>query len=127
LKRSFFPFPYVDCLGAGRQRDLVQWLAKVAGVPVPSGSLHAALKSGELLCAVMNKLHPGAVAKIHESKLAFKQMENIASFLAACGRDEWASVGGGRSGSHACGTWPCPQLPELRGPGKRPLCHGRPL
>jgi hypothetical protein len=31
----------------------------------------------------MNKLQPHAIAKIHESKLAFKQMENIANFLTA--------------------------------------------
>lgn len=42
------------------------------------------LKDGTILCKAMNTVKPGAIKKIHESKMPFKQMENIQSFLKAC-------------------------------------------
>ncbi len=33
----------------------------------------------------MNKLRPGAVAKVNAGKMPFVQMENISNYLAACG------------------------------------------
>jgi len=42
------------------------------------------LKDGKILCKVINVMYPGAVKKINESKMAFKQMENIGFFLTAC-------------------------------------------
>jgi len=41
--------------------------------------VHCVLRSGTILCRIANKL--GANIKIHDSKLAFKQMENIGNFL----------------------------------------------
>ncbi|XP_020895637.1 myophilin [Exaiptasia diaphana] len=41
--------------------------------------VHQVLRSGTVLCRVANKL--GGNIKIHDSKLAFKQMENIGNFL----------------------------------------------
>jgi hypothetical protein len=37
-----------------------------------------------VLCKALNVLSPGAVKKINETKMAFKQMENISNFLAGC-------------------------------------------
>jgi len=42
------------------------------------------LKDGQILCKLINVLQPGSVPKINESKMAFKQMENIGSFLDSC-------------------------------------------
>lgn len=46
-------------------------------------SVHEFLKDGVVLCHLINKLSPNAVKKIHESNMAFKQMENINHFLQA--------------------------------------------
>ena len=43
-----------------------------------------ALKTGVDLCKLINVIKPGCVNKINESKMAFKQMENIGKFLDAC-------------------------------------------
>ncbi len=53
------------------------------GQELPGPTLQTALRSGDVLCAVMNRIKPGAV-KPHASRLAFKQMENIGMFLQAC-------------------------------------------
>merc|ERR1712038_1070342 len=42
------------------------------------------LKDGVLLCKVVNVISPNIVKKIHTSKMAFKMMENINSFLDGC-------------------------------------------
>jgi len=39
------------------------------------------LKDGKVLCNFANALSPGSIKKINESKLQFKQMENIGFFL----------------------------------------------
>eukprot|EP00049_Salpingoeca_infusionum_P011470 m.199363 g.199363 ORF g.199363 m.199363 type:complete len:677 (-) comp14939_c0_seq4:264-2294(-) len=67
-----------------RTRTVVSWLNSLTGAKVSADTLHADLKSGEVLCQAINKLRPGSVKKVHASKMAFKQMENIAHFLEAC-------------------------------------------
>ncbi|XP_076338050.1 uncharacterized protein LOC143240086 isoform X2 [Tachypleus tridentatus] len=42
------------------------------------------LKDGIALCKLINILMPGAVPKINEGKMPFKQMENIEMFLKGC-------------------------------------------
>ena len=42
------------------------------------------LKSGVLLCKAMNKVQPGTIRRVNESKMPFKQMENISMFLKGC-------------------------------------------
>ncbi|XP_002158860.1 myophilin [Hydra vulgaris] len=42
------------------------------------------LKDGVILCHLINAIKPGSVKKINDSKMAFKQMENISNFLTAC-------------------------------------------
>jgi len=48
-----------------------------------TGTFHEWLKDGTVLCKLINKLQPGAVKKVHNTNLAFKQMENISAFLSA--------------------------------------------
>lgn len=42
------------------------------------------LKSGVALCNLINVIKSGSVKKINESKMAFKEMENVSKFLSAC-------------------------------------------
>jgi len=42
------------------------------------------LKSGVILCKLINAIKPGAIRNISNTKLAFQQMENIGNFLSAC-------------------------------------------
>lgn len=56
------------------------WLQEVAEEPFPIGlepdstTFHEALKDGTYLCKVINKLEPGSVPKINQSKMAFKMV-----------------------------------------------------
>lgn len=66
------------------EKEAREWLQAVVGEPFPAGSFHEALKDGVYLCKAINKLAPGSVPKINQSKMAFKMMENIGNFLDAC-------------------------------------------
>ena len=67
----------------GTERKAQEWLEGVVREPFPKGTFHEALKDGIYLCKAINVLRPGSVNKINTSKMAFKQMENICSFLTA--------------------------------------------
>jgi hypothetical protein len=41
----------------------------------------AQLKSGKLLCELINIIKPGSIKKINKERMSFKQMDNIAKFL----------------------------------------------
>ncbi|KAL5457567.1 hypothetical protein EMCRGX_G034838 [Ephydatia muelleri] len=69
---------------AGLEAQAREWMELVVEEPFPEGSFQEALKDGTYLCKLMNKLEPGAIRKINESKMAFKMMENIGLFLDAC-------------------------------------------
>lgn len=69
-----------------RERQARNWLQAVTGEPFPAGTFHEALKNGVYLCKLINKLQPGSVSRINDSKMAFKMMENIGNFLSACER-----------------------------------------
>jgi len=60
-----------------------QWLETLTGTPL-EGSLQEALKDGVALVTAVNTIRPGICAKASTSKMAFKQMENIANYLDAC-------------------------------------------
>eukprot|EP01135_Chromosphaera_perkinsii_P009708 Nk52_evm1s1843 gene=Nk52_evmTU1s1843 len=73
------------------ESQLCAWMEAVTGSPlVPdrqpgADELHASLKDGVYLCKLLNSLQPGTIRKVHENtKMAFKQMENIGNFLTAC-------------------------------------------
>jgi len=42
------------------------------------------LKSGVILCELINTINPGTVPKIYEGQMKFKQIENISLFLRGC-------------------------------------------
>ena len=62
-----------------------QWIASITGFEMyEEESLIDRLKSGVVLCQLMNKLVPNSINKIELSKLPYKQMENVQQFLLAC-------------------------------------------
>jgi hypothetical protein len=63
------------------EEEVRAWMVGL-GVAV-EGDFMSALKSGVLLCNLANTLRPGIVKKVNKMKMAFMQMENIGSFLAA--------------------------------------------
>ncbi|KII66241.1 Myophilin [Thelohanellus kitauei] len=70
------------------ERECMQWIEDITGIKFYTTPGQAAvqekLKSGVILCHLINKLKPNSVKKINETTLAFKQMENISNFLSAC-------------------------------------------
>jgi len=46
--------------------------------------VHVPLKTGVILCHLINAIKPNSVRKINTNNMAFKQMENIGNFLTAC-------------------------------------------
>lgn len=49
-----------------------------------TASLSPAFCGPQVLCHFLNAIQPGTVKKVETSNLAFKQMENISSFIKAC-------------------------------------------
>jgi hypothetical protein len=80
--------------------EALQWLADVlkhaggeenvkladslSGMSSTQKDVQVPLKDGKLLCTVINIVKPGSVKKINTGAMAFKQMENISNYLAAC-------------------------------------------
>ena len=52
--------------------------------PTQTSSLQETLKTGEVLCRLVNTLKPGSVKKIGSGSMPFKQMENISQYVSAC-------------------------------------------
>ena len=61
-----------------------EWIEQIIGEKFPAGvSYEDALKDGIILCKLMNKLKPNAVAKITTKGGGFALRENVASFCNA--------------------------------------------
>lgn len=68
---------------AGQERDAQNWIEAVIGEKFKE-SYEDALRDGQILCQLINKLAPGSVNKINTSGAQFKLMENIQKFQKAC-------------------------------------------
>ncbi|KAI8843924.1 calponin homology domain-containing protein [Chytriomyces cf. hyalinus JEL632] len=67
-----------------REREAQEYLESVLEMQFPSdASFQEALKDGTILCQAINKLSPSTTVKFNQSKMPFKQMENINAFLVA--------------------------------------------
>ncbi|UJR35235.1 hypothetical protein I4U23_028000 [Adineta vaga] len=64
-------------------REAQEWIEAVIGEKFPNLPYEDALKDGVLLCKLMNKLQPGAIAKICTSGGGFKLRENVSAFQTA--------------------------------------------
>jgi len=62
---------------------LIEWIEEVNEEPL-AGGFHESLKSGVVLCRLLNNLHPSTVKRINKSKMEFKQRENVNKFLNGC-------------------------------------------
>jgi len=82
-------FNYNNLLYFCLEREAREWVNSYvpdSGLGSVSGSeaMHEKLKDGIVLCKLMKALKPNSIKKINESKMAFKQMENINNFLEGC-------------------------------------------
>ena len=67
------------------ERAAIHWIESVTGDEFSkTDSFAQNLKSGTRLCKLINTIQPGTVARVNESKMPFKQMENITAFLRGC-------------------------------------------
>jgi len=64
------------------EKEAMEWIESVTGLKL-EGSLVNALKSGVVLCTLINKIKPNTIKHINNAKMAFMQMENIKFFLDA--------------------------------------------
>jgi hypothetical protein len=62
--------------------EACEYVSSVCGVSVTPSTVATELKSGVVLCQLANSLKSGAIPKVAQSNMPFKQMENIASFIA---------------------------------------------
>jgi len=60
------------------------WMEQLSGMRAGGQSLHEFLKDGIVLCKAINVIKPGSVKSVNNSTMPFKQMENVAAYLAAC-------------------------------------------
>ena len=68
--------------GEKMMSDAQSWIEAVLGVKL-EGDLQEALKSGVVLCQLVNAIRPGCCAKPSSMSAPFKQMENIGNYIAA--------------------------------------------
>jgi len=66
-----------------REREAQLWVEEIVGqkFTVP---FEDALRDGQVLCHLINKLAPGSITKINTAGAQFKMMENIQKFQKAC-------------------------------------------
>jgi hypothetical protein len=68
-----------------REQKARTWLEKFLGETFEEKTLQEALKSGERLCAAINKVFPKQPVKnINKQKFPAMQRENISAYIAAC-------------------------------------------
>ena len=61
-----------------------EWIEDVLDTPLEDDEgLGEVLRSGVLLCELVNRLAPGSVGKISQSAMPFPQRENIQAFIGA--------------------------------------------
>lgn len=63
--------------------EAANWVQAITGVQVV-GEFGEALRTGQVLCQLLNCIKPGTIAKINKAGMPFKERENISKFLKAC-------------------------------------------
>ena len=69
---------------SGLEAEACAYLSARTGTTIEAGTLTDALMDGTLLCELVNVISPGVVPKIHRSKIAMFQNENVTFFQQAC-------------------------------------------
>eukprot|EP01047_Picozoa_sp_COSAG01_P065110 COSAG01_NODE_8738_length_2677_cov_3.877424_4_plen_328_part_00 len=82
--------PFLGQYSGSDEEQAAAWIGEVLGKPLGgtgggenAASLAARLRSGVVLCELVNTLHPGVVPKVSTSSTPFAQRENIERFTAA--------------------------------------------
>lgn len=65
------------------EEEAAKWVQAVTGEDVVSDFFDA-LRTGQVLCQLVNCISPGVVPKINAAGMPFKERENISNFLKAC-------------------------------------------
>lgn len=69
-----------------RTKEAIDFIQQTTGESLPDPSdFQASLKNGVLLCKMINALKPGTIPKINTQRAPFKEMENVDSYIKACG------------------------------------------
>jgi len=68
----------------GLEKEVTNWIEAITGEPKGDVAFGEWLHDGKVLCHLANKIKPGSVKKINESKMVFKQRENITYFQNFC-------------------------------------------
>lgn len=64
--------------------ELVKWIEDVIGEKMEFPDIADSLKSGIVLCKLLNAIEPGTVKKINMKPIALMQVENIQLYLKGC-------------------------------------------
>merc|ERR1712055_980158 len=85
-KSAVMPRPVALKRDAGQELLVQKWISEVLGQPdlFEDALYEEVLKSGIIICHLMNKINPGCIRKINEKGSNFKMMENISKFHEAC-------------------------------------------
>lgn len=67
----------------GAEKEAQDWIEAVTGERF-NEDFGEELRNGRRLCLLINAIKPGAVRRVNDSRMPFKQMENISNFLKAC-------------------------------------------
>ncbi|KAI4900468.1 hypothetical protein NFI96_012710 [Prochilodus magdalenae] len=65
-----------------KEEELRYWIEEVTGMPIGE-NFQMGLKDGVILCDLINKLQPGSIKKINNSKLNWHKLENLGNFIKA--------------------------------------------
>jgi len=65
------------------ETEAARWIEALTGVAV-ADDFYGALRTGQVLCQLVNAIKPGTIGKINCTGGPFKERENISSFLKAC-------------------------------------------
>eukprot|EP00435_Cladocopium_sp_Y103_P030649 s1754_g7.t1 len=68
---------------ANNEQDVVQWIEAIVGSVKGDTTVAEWLKSGIILCNLVNAIQPGLIRTVNQQNVPFKQMENITKFLNA--------------------------------------------
>eukprot|EP01098_Paradermamoeba_levis_P003671 TRINITY_DN1647_c0_g1_i1.p1 TRINITY_DN1647_c0_g1~~TRINITY_DN1647_c0_g1_i1.p1 ORF type:complete len:527 (+),score=161.20 TRINITY_DN1647_c0_g1_i1:1671-3251(+) len=66
------------------EQKLADWIGEILDEKLPDQPLDDVLKSGIILCRIVNQIWPGTIKVINKRPIALMEMENIGNYLKAC-------------------------------------------
>eukprot|EP00286_Rhodomonas_abbreviata_P005000 CAMPEP_0181324540 /NCGR_PEP_ID=MMETSP1101-20121128/20418_1 /TAXON_ID=46948 /ORGANISM="Rhodomonas abbreviata, Strain Caron Lab Isolate" /LENGTH=318 /DNA_ID=CAMNT_0023432731 /DNA_START=444 /DNA_END=1396 /DNA_ORIENTATION=+ len=79
-EKQVAPGAYEGSYSGTEEEVICMWIKELVGAELDPTNLHAGLKSGTVLCELVNRIQPRAVKKINSSEMPFAQRENIQAF-----------------------------------------------